>query len=193
MLNTHQQDEGKAPCSTFAYTYTHHIVGCPLCISSREHSRRHTNTTQETLNTSGWYVPPLYLLHSFTNPHQLDIHILLNTIYNPSILHSPASTSCIPICLPKFNPSGFMNAYISFLRKPEGVPTSTDAPNNSMASSRPHSPDLPAGDHVSAPVLFPSIDSSDRDNSTLALVCLNGVGEFDTIKGWCESVSQVSR
>ncbi|KAJ8696394.1 Vacuolar fusion protein mon1 [Pleurotus ostreatus] len=122
--------------------------------------------------------------------HPADIHILLNTIYNPSILHSPASTSCIPICLPKFNPSGFMNAYISFLRKPEGVPTSTDAPSNSTVSSRPHSPELPAGDHVPAPVLFPSTDSSDREDPTLALVCLNGVGEFDTIKGWCESVSQ---
>ncbi|KAF4599518.1 Vacuolar fusion protein mon1 [Pleurotus pulmonarius] len=96
--------------------------------------------------------------------HPADIHTLLNTIYNPSILHSPASTSCIPICLPKFNPSGFMNAYISFLRKPEGVSTSTDAPK--------------------------STTPSDCDDSTLALVCLNGVGEFDTIKGWCESVSQ---
>uniref|UniRef100_D8PXI0 Vacuolar fusion protein MON1 n=1 Tax=Schizophyllum commune (strain H4-8 / FGSC 9210) TaxID=578458 RepID=D8PXI0_SCHCM len=58
--------------------------------------------------------------------HPADIHILLNTVYAPSILNAPASTSWIPLCLPKFNPSGFVNAYISFLSRPD---TTYDDPN----------------------------------------------------------------
>ncbi|KAL1760434.1 vacuolar fusion protein MON1 [Schizophyllum commune] len=54
--------------------------------------------------------------------HPADIHILLNTVYAPSILNAPASTSWIPLCLPKFNPSGFVNAYISFLSRPDSPP-----------------------------------------------------------------------
>ncbi|KAJ6585164.1 vacuolar fusion protein MON1 [Mycena capillaripes] len=53
--------------------------------------------------------------------HPADIHILLNTIHAPSILNSPASASWIPVCLPKFNPAGFVNAYISFPRKDDGI------------------------------------------------------------------------
>jgi vacuolar fusion protein MON1 len=43
-----------------------------------------------------------------------DLHILLNTVHSPSILNSSASASWIPVCLPKFNPSGFANVYVSF-------------------------------------------------------------------------------
>ncbi|KAJ7600833.1 trafficking protein Mon1-domain-containing protein [Mycena floridula] len=49
--------------------------------------------------------------------HPSDVHILLNTIHSPSIVNSPASSSWIPVCLPKFKPEGFVNAYISFMRK----------------------------------------------------------------------------
>lgn len=49
--------------------------------------------------------------------HPADIHILLNTAHNPSIYNSPASASWIPICLPKFNSTGFLNTYISFLQR----------------------------------------------------------------------------
>ena len=42
-----------------------------------------------------------------------DLHIILNTIHSPSIYNSPANASWIPVCLPKFNPSGFVNAYIT--------------------------------------------------------------------------------
>ncbi|KDR82664.1 hypothetical protein GALMADRAFT_57126 [Galerina marginata CBS 339.88] len=49
--------------------------------------------------------------------HPADLHIIMNTIHSPSIYNSPASASWIPVCLPKFNPAGFVNAYITFLRK----------------------------------------------------------------------------
>ncbi|KAJ8509306.1 hypothetical protein ONZ45_g8521 [Pleurotus djamor] len=127
--------------------------------------------------------------------HPADIHILLNTIYNPSIIHSPATTSCVPICLPKFNPSGFMNAYISFLRKPEDSEsketTSGDDPEAPFAASDPTT--IPAvGEAQDTPVPFPTDEVKDKkDEITVALVCINGAGEFDAIQSWCESVSQV--
>ncbi|EIN12968.1 DUF254-domain-containing protein, partial [Punctularia strigosozonata HHB-11173 SS5] len=45
--------------------------------------------------------------------HPSDLHILLNTLHSPSILNSSASASWLPVCLPKFNPSGFANVYVS--------------------------------------------------------------------------------
>ncbi|KAF9049532.1 DUF254-domain-containing protein [Hymenopellis radicata] len=55
--------------------------------------------------------------------HPADIHILMNTVHNPSIYNSPASASWIPICLPKFNPSGFLNVYIAFLQREDPPPS----------------------------------------------------------------------
>ncbi|KAF8908989.1 vacuolar fusion protein MON1 [Gymnopilus junonius] len=49
--------------------------------------------------------------------HPADLHIIMNTIHSPSIYNSPASASWVPVCLPKFNPAVFVNAYIAFLRK----------------------------------------------------------------------------
>ncbi|KAF8967063.1 vacuolar fusion protein MON1 [Flammula alnicola] len=54
--------------------------------------------------------------------HPADLHIILNTLHSPSIYNSPANASWIPVCLPKFNPAGFVNAYITFLRKDDAVP-----------------------------------------------------------------------
>ena len=44
----------------------------------------------------------------------LDLHLLLNTLSSPA-LRSSASASWLPICLPKFNPKGFLYCYVSFL------------------------------------------------------------------------------
>ncbi|EDR13724.1 uncharacterized protein LACBIDRAFT_245305 [Laccaria bicolor S238N-H82] len=74
--------------------------------------------------------------------HPADLHIILNTLHSPSILNSPASASWIPFCLPKFNPSGFVNAFIAFLRK----------------------------------------------DDTGAQICITGGGDFEVIRGWCETV-----
>ncbi|KAF9046459.1 vacuolar fusion protein MON1 [Panaeolus papilionaceus] len=49
--------------------------------------------------------------------HPADLHIVLNTIHSPSVVNSLASASWIPVCLPKFNSSNFVNACINFLRK----------------------------------------------------------------------------
>jgi len=52
--------------------------------------------------------------------HPTDLHVLLATIAAPSIKGTTASW--LPICLPKFNASGFLHAYVSFIRS-EGEDT----------------------------------------------------------------------
>ncbi|KAG8746378.1 Vacuolar fusion protein mon1 [Ceratobasidium sp. 428] len=46
--------------------------------------------------------------------HPSDLHLLLNTLSSPA-LRSSSSASWVPICLPKFNPKGFLYCYVSFL------------------------------------------------------------------------------
>ncbi len=52
--------------------------------------------------------------------HPTDLHILLATIAAPSIKGTTASW--LPICLPKFNASGFLHAYVSFIRSDGDTP-----------------------------------------------------------------------
>lgn len=52
--------------------------------------------------------------------HPADLHVLLATIAAPSI--KGTSASWLPICLPKFNASGFLHAYVSFIRSEEDTP-----------------------------------------------------------------------
>lgn len=110
-----------------------------------------------------------------------DIQILMNTIHNPSILNSPAATSWIPICLPKFNPSGFVNAYISFLRKDSEVQPDKQSvhstPSSHNSGSEPSLPSTPEA---------PEVES----DSGIALVCISGGGEFESIRSWCDTVTQ---
>ncbi|KAL0069868.1 Vacuolar fusion protein mon1 [Marasmius tenuissimus] len=105
--------------------------------------------------------------------HPADVHILLNTIQSPSIANSPASASWIPVCLPKFNASGFVNAYISFLRPQEGESTpSSPTTTTSGASQNTEAPDTVHHD--------PSV----------GLVCISGGGDFEGIRGWCNSATE---
>jgi hypothetical protein len=110
----------------------------------------------------------------------LDIHIILNTIHAPSIFNSPASSSWIPVCLPKFNPSGFVNAYISFLRKGNGKGVQQEADVTTEATENSELQQAQAG-----PV-------GKGLNPGIALVCISGGGDFDTIRGWCDDVTKSS-
>lgn len=107
----------------------------------------------------------------------------MNTIHSPSIYNSPASASWIPVCLPKFNPSGFVNAYITFLRKDDSV-----HPQDSLAFA-------PDDDSKSGPPTDSgSVKSDPQDGlneSGIALVCINGGGELELIRNWCDSVVKV--
>ncbi|KAF7346547.1 hypothetical protein MSAN_01882800 [Mycena sanguinolenta] len=103
--------------------------------------------------------------------HPADIHILLNTIHAPSILDSPASASWIPVCLPKFNPAGFVNAYISFPRKDDGLEAEQQALENSVATLKPRY-------------------SQHALDSGIGLICISGGGDFETIRSWCDSATE---
>lgn len=47
------------------------------------------------------------------------MHLLLNTLATSATLRSVETW--LPICLPKFNPAGFVHAYISFVREDVGL------------------------------------------------------------------------
>jgi vacuolar fusion protein MON1 len=71
--------------------------------------RRNIRSIQ-LVSTSSVTVPfPIAL-----SPPTIDLHLLMNTLSVPSI--SNTSASWLPICLPKFNPSGFLHAYVSFIQ-----------------------------------------------------------------------------
>lgn len=77
----------------------------------------------------------------------VDLHILLNTIHAPAIFDSPASW--LPICLPKFNPGGFLHAYVNFLRhgelvSPESTPQSSSPPAEAHDDETPTSEGVPS-------------------------------------------------
>ncbi|KAF8231695.1 DUF254-domain-containing protein [Tricholoma matsutake] len=111
--------------------------------------------------------------------HPADIHILLNTVHSPSIANSPASSSWIPICLPKFNPSGFVNAYVSFLRK--------DDVGEAQARERVLVAEAATSRSPSTNMKFSRTSSDQR---RITLLCISGGGDLDIIRAWCDTVAQ---
>ncbi|KAG1745888.1 DUF254-domain-containing protein [Suillus paluster] len=115
--------------------------------------------------------------------HPADIHILVNTVYSPSIVNSPASASWIPVCLPKFNPAGFVNAYIAFLHRPDADQKSyqrtTRETDESVAETTGVSHDITSR-HTTRLM----------EDSGIGLVCISGGGEFETVRAWCDIVTQ---
>ncbi|KAF8798825.1 DUF254-domain-containing protein [Phlegmacium glaucopus] len=114
--------------------------------------------------------------------HPADLHIIMNTIHSPSIFNSPAASSWIPVCLPKFNAGGFVNAYITFIRKD----------NNIRLSDVTASPSHDDPDELSEGTRTEENSQAEAqvglDESGIAFVCISGGGEFDVIRGWCDSV-----
>lgn len=53
--------------------------------------------------------------------HPGDLHLLLNTIFASPSLVAPGSESWIPICLPRFNATGFLHALVSFINRDVGL------------------------------------------------------------------------
>jgi len=108
----------------------------------------------------------------------LDVHILLSTILSPSVQNVPASSSWIPVCLPKYNPAGFANTYVSFLQRDggeEGEPENNREVRSEIADAR------DGTSSKSTPNTFPG-----RPN--IVLVCISAGNDFDIIRGWCDSV-----
>ena len=118
----------------------------------------------------------------------------MNTIHAPSILNSPASASWIPVCLPKFNPAGFVNAYISFLRKPQKGAKQHSAGSGDMDVETPPHDDAHPDDGNAGGIVTserPGQRMLHGGDSGIPLVCISGGGEFDTVRTWCDTVTNV--
>lgn len=121
----------------------------------------------------------------------------MNTIHSKSILHNSAAASWLPICLPKFNSSAFVNAYVTFLRRNnEPTPTSPPLPSSSSPSEEPGSSEGASSEltvrvesevgKVSNPETYsgPPLE--------IGLVCVSGAADFESVRGWCSTVIEVS-
>ncbi|KAI0333661.1 DUF254-domain-containing protein [Cubamyces sp. BRFM 1775] len=128
--------------------------------------------------------------------HPSDLHILVNTVHSSSILNSSAAASWLPVCLPKFNASAFVNAYVTFLPRsdvqgsPALVPSSqtsdsTTAVDAASGDSEQQSSHDDASSRGSPPIGLESSLSTE-----IGLVCVSGQADFEAVRGWCEAISQ---
>ena len=110
----------------------------------------------------------------------------MNTIHSPSIFNSPAASSWIPFCLPKFNAGGFVNAYITFIRKDSNIHHSDATASPSYDRNATKSLETTKSEENSQPEAQVGLDESG-----IAFVSISGSGEFDVIRGWCDSIIKV--
>lgn len=124
-----------------------------------------------------------------------DLHILVNTIHSPSILNSSAAASWLPVCLPKFNSSAFVNAYVMFLPRADGqdTPRIPTSPKGSVGtpSPDPDAEETQQTDDASSGQSMP-VGIAAGGGAEVGLVCVSGNADFEAVRGWCETVSQVS-
>ncbi|KZV70187.1 DUF254-domain-containing protein [Peniophora sp. CONT] len=129
--------------------------------------------------------------------HPSDLHILLNTVHSPSILNSSASASWLPICLPKFNSTGFVNAFVSFLPEDDVPPeregstgSHTGTPSDAGTPVRAGSVDLPSSETHSTMEReeSPAEETTPPQSARLGLIAVSGGGDFEAIRAWGEGV-----
>lgn len=117
----------------------------------------------------------------------------MNTAHSPSIVNSSASASWLPLCLPKYNSSGFVNVFVTFLQS-ERNSESSATPPDSKAKSR-------TGQHVdpSSPTRIgqeedtagkdPFLSRRDANPGVdVGLLCVTANGDFESIREWCSGV-----
>ncbi|KAI0670861.1 trafficking protein Mon1-domain-containing protein [Trametes maxima] len=124
--------------------------------------------------------------------HPSDLHILVNTIHSPSIINSSAAASWLPVCLPKFNSSAFVNAYVTFLPRSNGqdtpqVPASLQEPAENPVHAELEAPSQ--SDDASSRESLP-VGISSGGPTDVGLVCVSGNADFEAVRGWCDTVSQ---
>lgn len=123
----------------------------------------------------------------------LDLHVLMNTAHSPSIVNSAASASWLPLCLPKYNPCGFVHVFVTFLQSESYSDSGASAPESKSKSrispsSDPPSETLAQGDSSKA-------ELSNRDTISVpdvGLICVTANGDFESIRAWCSVVTGVS-
>ncbi|PIL22468.1 hypothetical protein GSI_15156 [Ganoderma sinense ZZ0214-1] len=122
--------------------------------------------------------------------HPSDLHILINTIHSPSILNNSATASYLPVCLPKFNPSAFVNAYVMFLPRsdPQDTSKQSPTPEGDIEGTPFTSEEQPTDDAASSHSLFSGV--SPHPSPEVALVAVSGNADFEQVRGWADSTIQ---
>lgn len=150
-----------------------------------------------------------------------DLQILINAVHTPSVAAN--SASWLPICLPKFNPQGFVHAYVNFIEADDSqdtalwnkgknnsadfnvvhtATTTTPASETSSAHSAYGITGIDQGDYATSS--DDTADVADRTSNnlvsvsepnegSLVLVTICGGGEFDGVRNWGESVVKVRK
>ncbi|KAI0250818.1 trafficking protein Mon1-domain-containing protein [Lactifluus subvellereus] len=124
--------------------------------------------------------------------HPADLHILMNTAHSPSIVNSSASASWLPLCLPKYNPSGFVNVFVTFLQ-PETHSDAGPSPPEPKTKHKvnapgdsPSSASAPEGDMAKTDPPLPRRDPG--SGADVGLFCVTANGDFESIRAWCSAV-----
>ncbi|CDO71428.1 hypothetical protein BN946_scf184909.g22 [Trametes cinnabarina] len=112
-------------------------------------------------------------------------------------MNSSAAASWLPVCLPKFDSSAFVNAYVMFLSRSDGhdtpatpatpevqSPPTADTPAETSAEETQSDEDISS----SAPSL--PIGLAPGQSPEVALVCVSGNADFEAVRGWCDTISQ---
>jgi hypothetical protein len=117
----------------------------------------------------------------------------MNTAHSPSIVNSSASASWLPLCLPKYNPSGFVHVFVTFLQSEAHSDSGASAPEPKAKSRTSPSGDPPCalaheGDKTKT-------EPPNRDTvsgTDVGLICVTANGDFESIRTWCDVVTGVS-
>ncbi|KAI0725621.1 trafficking protein Mon1-domain-containing protein [Fomitopsis betulina] len=127
--------------------------------------------------------------------HPSDLHVLVNTIYAPSVINSSASASRLPICLPKFNSSAYVNAYVMFLRREAGKAPVTPPVLKTFSPGNQSSELLSEGGQTSDGVdhtenTSPPEKEKAKLSPEIGLVCVSGSADIEAVRNWCDIVSR---
>ncbi|KAI0702261.1 trafficking protein Mon1-domain-containing protein [Cytidiella melzeri] len=119
--------------------------------------------------------------------HPSDLHILINTVQSSSSVNSSAAASWLPICLPKFNPAAFVNAYVMFLRRKDAESaTSETSQEPDVRTTKPATPEAVFRDDAAST----SAASSSAAPVEVGLICVSGLGDFDAVRSWCSKLER---
>jgi hypothetical protein len=117
----------------------------------------------------------------------------MNTAHSPSIVNSSASASWLPLCLPKYNSSGFVNVFITFLQSEHNSESSATAPDSKAKSKtgQPVEPSSPTriGQEEDTAKADPFLTRRDTNPGVdVGLLCVTANGDFESIRDWCSIV-----
>ena len=116
----------------------------------------------------------------------------MNTAHSPSILNSSASASWLPLCLPKYDPSGFVHVFVTFLQSEAYPDSAVSAPEPKAKPRRPSGGSTSPQEGGSTQVELSPSKPDSSPGAGLGLICVTANGDFESIRAWCGAVIEVS-